>query len=249
LTGFADGDLAAIQSEFDRLAAVEELETFSNTEVYLPWLVGRLPRRVARMAEVGCGGGALTQRLAPIADELLAIDLSGAMLALARTKCARWPHVSLRQCDANDWDPEPRSLDAIVSVATLHHLDAARVLPRWAAALRPGGTLLILEVLRRPGLSQLPLNGLAFASSRWLRWQRTGRWREDPRVRDAWAAHARFDRLSTLNEVRAMVSGHLPGARVRHHVLWRYSIQYRAPAARKMTPHADRDHAGTPRHG
>ena len=162
-------DVAAIQSEFDRLAEVETVAAFSNTEVYFPWIVRQLPRRVARMVEVGCGGGSLTALLAPIAEDLLAIDLSGAMLDLARARCARWAHVAFQQRDADAWRPSPGSLDAIVSVATLHHLQAAVVLPRWAAALRPGGTLLVLDVLARPGLTQLPVNAMAFAASLYAR--------------------------------------------------------------------------------
>ena len=222
-------DVAAIQSEFDRLAAVEALETFSHTEVYAPWLLGQLPRRVESLVEVGCGSGALTALLAPVASRMLAIDLSTAMLQLARTRCARWPHVAFRQGDAHHWEPEPRSLDAIVSVATLHHLDAAVVLPRWVAALRPGGTLLLLDILNRPDPSHLPLNVVAAGWSRWLGWRRTGHLRDDPRVRDAWEAHARFDRLSTIGGARELARRYLPGGRVRHHLLWRYSIRYRAP--------------------
>jgi SAM-dependent methyltransferase len=222
-------DLSAIQSEFDRLATVEEFGSFSHTDVYFPWLIRQLPPRLARMVEVGCGAGALTARLAPIANDLLAIDLSPAMLRLARTKCARCAHVSFQQSDADAWNPKPKSVDAIVSVATLHHLQAAVVLPRWAAALRPGGRLVVLDLLARPGLLHLPVNALAVVTSRCLRWYRTGRLREDRRVSDAWEAHARFDRLETIGEARRMARSYLPGARVRHHLLWRYSISYQAP--------------------
>jgi len=222
-------DAAAIQSEFDRLAAIEALATFSHTDVYFPWLLGQLPHHATDLAEVGCGSGALTALLAPIASRLRAIDLSPAMLELARTRCVQWSHIAFEQVDANTWDPEPQSLDAIVSVATLHHLDPGVVLPRWVAALRPGGMLLVLDVLTRRGLSHLPVNALAALSSRWLRWHRTGRLREDPRVSDAWEAHARFDRLPTIGGAQEMARAYVPGARVRHHLLWRYSIQYRAP--------------------
>ena len=100
-------DAAAIESEFDRLAAIEAFATFSHTDVYFPWLLEQLPRRVMSLAEVGCGSGALTALLAPIANRILAIDLSPAMLQLARTRYARWTQVAFEQVDANRWDPEP----------------------------------------------------------------------------------------------------------------------------------------------
>lgn len=219
-------DPVALSAEFDRLAAIEQLGDPGHSDHYIPWLVRRLPPRIGQAAEVGCGSGALTAALAPITDRLLALDLSPVMLGLARERCARWPNVTLEQADANAWRPAPRSLDAVVSVATLHHLDADVVLPRWAAALRPGGVLLILDVLARPGIRNLPVNAVAALWSGWLRWRRTGRALPDPRIRGAWEEHARFDRLPTLTEARRQVRAHLAGAEVRPHLLWRYSIRW-----------------------
>jgi SAM-dependent methyltransferase len=129
-------DPVALSAEFDRLAALEQLGDLSHSDHYIPWLMRQLPRRLGQVAEVGCGSGTLTATLAPIADRLLALDLSPVMLDLARKRCARWTNVTFEQADASQWQPAPRSLDAIVSVATLHHLEADVVLPRWAAALR-----------------------------------------------------------------------------------------------------------------
>ena len=224
-------DPAALRSEFDRLAAFEGLPDLSHSDHYIPWLLGQLPRPLGQVAEVGCGSGTLTASLAPAAGHLLAIDLSPAMVRLARERCARWPNVTFEQADANAWAPAPRSLDAIVSVATLHHLEPRVVLPRWAAALRPGGMLLVLDVLNRPGLLNLPVNAVATLRSAWLRWRRTGRPLADRRVRAAWAEHERFDRLPTLAEARRQARARLPGARIRHHLLWRYSIRWEGGVA------------------
>ena len=223
-------DLEALRSEFDRLATLEGREAFNHSDHLFPWLVRQLPPRMADVVEVGCGSGALTAALAPVAGRLLALDLSPEMLRLAHERCARFPHVVFEQCDANAWHPAPRSLDAVVSIATLHHLEAAVVLPRWAAALRPGGVLLILDVLDRPRLADLPRNAIATLLSGWLRWRRTGRPWVDPGIRAAWEAHARFDRLPTLAEVHRQAHAWLPGASVRHHLLWRYSIRWQADA-------------------
>ena len=229
-------DPAALQSEFDRLAAFEGLGDLGHSDHYLPWLLGQLPRPLGQVVEVGCGSGMLTALLAPAADRLLALDLSPAMLRLARERCARWPNVTFEQTDANAWEPAPRSLDAIVSVATLHHLESEVVLPRWAAALRPGGMLLILDVVTRPGVRNLPVNAVAMLCSVWLRWRRTGRPLADRRVRAAWAAHERFDRLPTLAEARGQARAWLPGARIRHHLPWRYSIRWQSGTGTRLPP-------------
>jgi hypothetical protein len=43
-------------------------------------------------------------------------------------------------------------------------------------------------------------------------------------VRDAWAAHERHDIYPTMTEVRALCARILPSAKIKKHLLWRYSI-------------------------
>jgi hypothetical protein len=43
-------------------------------------------------------------------------------------------------------------------------------------------------------------------------------------VRDAWAAHERHDLYLRMREVHALCDDVLPGARIKKHLLWRYSI-------------------------
>lgn len=229
-------DLAAIRSDFDRLAALEAMDEFNHTKLYFPWLLRQLPERAGRVVEIGCGGGSLTSLLAPRTEHLLAIDLSPAMLRLARERCRGAPHVVFEECDAHGRDLEPASLDAVVSVATLHHLRPDIVLARWAAALRPGAILVILDVLARPGAMNIPVNAVAAGLGGALRWWHTGRVLTDPKVRAAWDEHARFDRLPTMREARETARAHLPGARVRQHLFWRYSIVWRSGGIRASAP-------------
>ena len=56
--------------------------------------------------------------------------------------------------------------------------------------------------------------------------ERTGRLTKDRRVVAAWREHERFDRLLTIAEARRQAHAHLPGAQVRQHLLWRYSIRW-----------------------
>ena len=48
-------------------------------------------------------------------------------------------------------------------------------------------------------------------------------------VRDAWAAHERHDIYPTMSEVHALCADILPGAKIRKHLLWRYSIVWTKP--------------------
>ncbi len=60
--------------------------------------------------------------------------------------------------------------------------------------------------------------------------------RPSPEARAAWAAHARHDRFLTLDEVRRRAAAVLPGARVRRHLLWRYTLTWRKPLPERRAP-------------
>jgi hypothetical protein len=96
-------------------------------------------------------------------------------------------------------------------------------------AVAPGGTLLVLDICRPRSPADLAVSLLAVPGSRLLRLRHTGRLAEPAELRRAWEEHGRTDRYLTLAEVRAACARALPGARVRRHLLWRYSIVWRRP--------------------
>ena len=60
-----------------------------------------------------------------------------------------------------------------------------------------------------------------------LRWLKTGKLREPGEVRRAWEAHGPHDLYLTLSEARRAYGALLPRARVRRHLLWRYSVVWK----------------------
>ncbi|WP_033322023.1 trans-aconitate 2-methyltransferase [Actinomadura atramentaria] len=140
-------------------------------------LLGRValdaPRRIA---DLGCGSGELTAVLAarwPDA-EIEAIDSSPEMIDAARPQ----DRVRFAVGDVRDWTPaEPP--DLIVSNAVLQWVpEHTGLLPRWAAALAPGGVL----AFQVPGNFDAPSHALlreVAAEPRW-RDRLAGTVRPDP---------------------------------------------------------------------
>jgi SAM-dependent methyltransferase len=86
----------------------------------------------ARVLDVGCGDGALVERLAAAGLDAVGVDPN----APASPRLVR-----ARVEDATGIG----RFDAICAVTSLHHADLERVLPAIAGLLRPGGLVLVSE--------------------------------------------------------------------------------------------------------
>ncbi|MGW3076887.1 MULTISPECIES: methyltransferase domain-containing protein [unclassified Kitasatospora] len=118
--------------------------------------------------DIGCGPGNSTAVLRerwPRA-RLTGVDNSAPMLAAARTDGE--PSAEYLLADARDYDPAPARPDLIVSNATLQWVDGhLALLPRWAAALEPGGVL----AFQVPGNFDAPSHTLLADLRRSARWR------------------------------------------------------------------------------
>src|SRR2546430_2253895 len=106
-----------------------------------------LPRRLARVLDVGCGPAVLASALLERADEFWGIDLSAQMIAHG---CARFETHPLRsRCHLGVGDAEAMSFaggrfDAVVSLGMLEYLPSyERALAEIFRVLRPGGVAVL----------------------------------------------------------------------------------------------------------
>jgi len=214
-----------VRAEFDHLAALPE-SWDANTH-YHRFLLRHMPPGCDHALEVGCGTGKLACALATRAKRVTAIDLSPEMISRARRRAAAHGNIELIVADAAAWDFPPRAYDFVISVATLHHLPLGRSLDALREATAPGGVLAILDLLERPGMTGVLHNAVAAPMAAVLRFVHTGRLLPPPLMRRAWREHGRGDRYLTPAELQEAVRTHLPGALVRRHLLWRYSVIWR----------------------
>jgi trans-aconitate methyltransferase len=201
-----------------RLQLPEKLR-WNHNEWYRRWLLRQLPSRVGSALDVGCGLGDLARSLP--ADEVTAIDASARMIerASATTDRVRWIHGDVLTRDLGQYD-------LVTAEASLHHLPLREGLSRLAGLVRPGGLLIVIGLYmtstradRAMELVTLPANaavGLAKAI------KGTGGKPHDAEMPVVMTA-------PTLPEIRAAAAEIVPGARIRRHVFWRYSLVWRAP--------------------
>ncbi len=101
-----------------------------------------------RLLDIGCGAGRMLELLAPCADAAIGVDLSPAMLGVARAQLekAGLRNVQLRQGDIYALPVEADSVDLAVVHQVLHYLDTpARALREAARVLAPGGRLIVVD--------------------------------------------------------------------------------------------------------
>ena len=97
--------------------------------------------------EIGCSLGVLTAQLAPRCGHLLAVDVSEAALAQARTRCADLPQVALRLMRVPEEFPgQPFDLILLSEVGYYWSpADLARAADQLITGLLPGGQLLLVH--------------------------------------------------------------------------------------------------------
>lgn len=212
-----------IQAEFDRIALVESPDEWNHNDHYHNFLLQHLPARDQAALDVGCGAGAFARLLAERSERVLALDLSPEMLRIARQRSIDYPHIQYLQADVMEYPLSGESFDCIASIATLHHMALPDVLPVLKAALKPGGTLLVLDLYRAVGMGDLLFNVASIPYHLLLK-QRKGGSFQSPEAAAAWEAHGRDDHYLSMGEVRHICASLLPGAKVTRHLLWRYSI-------------------------
>lgn len=108
----------------------------------------------AHVLEIGCGTGAVTERLVARGARVVALDQSPAMLARARARLADAPPglVAWRECAAAEIDSLPAGgFDAVVASLCLSEMagvERSFVLREAARLLRPGGVVVAADEVR-----------------------------------------------------------------------------------------------------
>jgi ubiquinone/menaquinone biosynthesis C-methylase UbiE len=215
--------MSSVRADFDRIALLAG-EGWDHNGHYHEFLARHIPKPCPEALDIGCGTGAFSRVLAKSAERVLALDLSPNMIRVAEERSAQFPNIEFQVADVLALELPAERFDCIATIATLHHLPLAEVLPKIKRLLKVGGVLLVLDLFQAEGLLDAARNALAVALSVSLRLSKQGRLRPPRELRHAWDEHGRHDSYLTLAQVREVCAEMLPGAEVSRHLLWRYSI-------------------------
>ena len=114
---------------------------------FLPALLGLLDEN-AVVADLGCGTGQVAEALAPFVGQVIGIDSSPSMRKAAAKRVAACDNVELRAGTLEALPVGDGELDAAMMVLVLHHVaNPARCLAEATRALKPGGRLVVVDML------------------------------------------------------------------------------------------------------
>lgn len=100
-----------------------------------------------RIVEMGCGTGEYTKLIAkmyPFA-EIMALDISDDILAIARDKCKKYKNVQFLNKSAYSTGLKKNSIDVVYGFYFLHHVDLKRVNDEIYRLLKNGGVAFFYE--------------------------------------------------------------------------------------------------------
>ncbi len=96
----------------------------------------------SKVVEIGCGTGLFTEMFARSGAEIIAVDLSPDLLAIARER--KLPRVHFLEKNFEDCEVDG-PFDAVIGSSVLHHLDMQRTWPKIYGLLKPGGRMSFAE--------------------------------------------------------------------------------------------------------
>ncbi len=138
-----------VRKQYDQLAAVYDLfwrRYIANTLSFLKSWAEISPLDI--VLDVGCGTGEFERLL--LAEysslQIVGVDISEKMLAIAKQKCSIYPQVSFELASASALPFNSDSFDVIVSASSFHYFDdPLAALTEIKRVLKPDGKVVILD--------------------------------------------------------------------------------------------------------
>jgi 2-polyprenyl-6-hydroxyphenyl methylase/3-demethylubiquinone-9 3-methyltransferase len=136
----------------------------------LGYVSARQPLRGARVLDVGCGGGLLSEAMAREGARVLGLDLSPELIDIAKlhrlesTQGGAILDLDYRvQAVESLADAEPGTFDAITCMEMLEHVpEPGSILEACARLLKPGGRLFVSTINRTPAAFALAIVGAEY---------------------------------------------------------------------------------------
>jgi ubiquinone/menaquinone biosynthesis C-methylase UbiE len=115
------------------------------------WITNHLPKgKDLSVLDIGCGNGALLKELSPNITKGVGIDLSENILDRARLLNKENHNLTFHAINGPKIPVEDQSLDLVISMLSFRYLDWDPLMDEIKRVLKPGGKILILDMVTVP---------------------------------------------------------------------------------------------------
>ena len=189
---------------------------WNHNSAYYPWIRKKLSG-CSRILDVGCGDGSLVAYLNDGTREITGIDVDKGCIDKALS-AYKTENTDFQLCSFEEY-PADEQFDAIVFVASIHHMNMEQAILKARSLLVSGGKLLIVGLAKPSGLSDWILEVARVIPSRLVSYVHKMQTSEDLNIPVSY-------QLPEMNKVRRIVKKHLPEAVIRYGLHYRYLLEW-----------------------
>lgn len=206
------------------LRELNERHPWSHNDYFHSWILANLPDRRGRALDMGCGRGGLVRALAPHFEHVVGADADYEMRRIAVATSGDVENVSITDRQLDSWADD--SIDLVTMVAVLHHLDIDDALSHVGRILAPGGRVLIVGLSPPRSLRDLLWDSVSIVTNPLIGFL------HNPWPSPVTAPPPPFpvkDPVLSFDEIGDMAEKWLPGAKIRHRIGFRHTIEWTKP--------------------
>jgi len=194
---------------------------WTHNTAYFDWILAHAKGR-KRVLDVGCGDGLLVQRLAMVCGFAKGIEQHALCAYRAKKRTAEIPNADITHIDFQNFDAVSGSFDAVIFVASLHHMELGFGIQKAKGLLAAGGVLLIVGLAKPNGAGDWIIEILRMVPARIgsilhgeIRGGNIGAPTVKPKM--------------SLADIRRTAEKDLPGAVIRRGLYYRYLLKWIKP--------------------
>ncbi|MCF6376691.1 class I SAM-dependent methyltransferase [Nocardioides KLBMP 9356] len=208
------------------MARLNARHPWSHNDHFHRWILDHLPVQRRAALDVGCGQGGLVATLAPYFGEVVGNDVDATMRVAASQLCSGLANVRI---DGGDWSRLDGPFDLVTMVAVLHHLEVGRAPEEVRGLLSPGGRFLAVGLAPPTSIADHAWDVASIVTNPvigFIKHPRANRGGPQP------PPYPVQDPTTTYDDLRRHVAAVMPGARMRHRLGFRHTIEWTKPADR-----------------
>ncbi len=142
-----------IDSSYDRVAKMYA-DVFTDIKVRedeWKWLMEHFPKdKKPVVLDIGCGNGALLRELSPMIEKGTGIDASNGIIEIAKEHKSEIRNLKFEIISGPHIPLENNSVDVVISLLSFRYLDWDPLMDEIKRVLRPGGKILIIDMITVP---------------------------------------------------------------------------------------------------